>query len=89
MAFFIGIDIGGTFTDCAVLDYAGRIVTIAKTPTRRGDPDRGVMEAVAAAARRMAIEPQQLLQRVPRSSFTDARSLRTPSSSVRAFAPHC
>lgn len=61
MTFFIGIDIGGTFTDCAVLDDAGRIVTIAKSPTRRNDPDRGVLEAVAAVARNIDIEPQQLL----------------------------
>ena len=41
-----GIDIGGTFTDCAVLDINGRIITIAKSPTRHGEQDRGVMEAV-------------------------------------------
>ena len=61
MSYFIGIDIGGTFTDCVVLDDAGRIATIAKSPTRRTDPDRGVMNAVAAAARRMKTEPAVLL----------------------------
>ena len=62
MSYYIGIDIGGTFTDCAVLDDAGRIVTIAKSPTRRGDPDEGVIDAVTAAARRMKIEPGALLK---------------------------
>ncbi|HEY1361803.1 MAG TPA: hydantoinase/oxoprolinase family protein [Xanthobacteraceae bacterium] len=62
MEFFIGIDVGGTFTDCAVLDSAGRVVSIAKSPTRRGDPDRGVLEAVAAAARSMAVAPELLLR---------------------------
>jgi len=62
MNYYIGIDIGGTFTDCAVLDDAGRIVTIAKSPTRRGDPDQGVIDAVTAAARRMNIEPGALLK---------------------------
>jgi N-methylhydantoinase A len=62
VTFFIGTDIGGTFTDCAVLDDAGRIVTIAKSPTRRNDPERGVLEALASAARHMKLEPQQLLQ---------------------------
>ena len=61
MPYHIGIDIGGTFTDCAVLDGEGRIVTIAKSPTRRGEQDRGVMEAVEAAARRIGISTRDLL----------------------------
>jgi len=59
---YIGIDIGGTFTDCAVLDEAGRIVAIAKSPTRHGNLDLGVMEAVAAAARRIKTESGALLR---------------------------
>ena len=61
MSYYIGIDIGGTFTDCVVLDDAGRIATIAKSATRRADPDEGVINAVAAAARRMGIAPAELL----------------------------
>src|ERR1700722_19487950 len=62
MAYYIGIDIGGTFTDCAVLDDGGSIVSIAKSPTRRGEPDRGVLEAVEAAARRMTMSVGDLLR---------------------------
>ena len=62
MSYYIGIDIGGTFTDCAVLDDQGQIVAIAKAPTRRAEPDRGVLEAVAAAARRMGITAATLLR---------------------------
>ena len=61
MSFYIGIDIGGTFTDCVVLDDAGRIASIAKSPTGRAAPDQGVINAVAAAARRMGIAPAALL----------------------------
>lgn len=61
MSYFIGIDIGGTFTDCVVLDSDGRIAAIAKSPTRRAKPDEGVINSVAAAARRMGIEPAALL----------------------------
>ena len=61
MTYYIGIDIGGTFTDCAVLDGEGRIVGIAKAPSRRGEQDRSVMEAVDAAARRMALGTRELL----------------------------
>ena len=59
--YYIGIDIGGTFTDCAVLDDGGRIVTIAKAPSRRDDPAEGVMNAIAAAAARMGSETASLL----------------------------
>lgn len=62
MAYYVGIDIGGTFTDCAVLDEAGRIAAIAKAPTRRGDPDQGVLDAVAAAALRLGTDTGALLQ---------------------------
>jgi N-methylhydantoinase A len=62
MAYYIGIDIGGTFTDCAVLDGAGSIVSIAKAPTRRREPDQGVIDAVEAAARRMGIPYSELLK---------------------------
>ena len=61
MAYYIGIDVGGTFTDCAVLDSNGRIVTIAKSPTRRGEQDRGVLEAVEAAALNMKCSAEALL----------------------------
>ncbi|MGE0626589.1 MAG: hydantoinase/oxoprolinase family protein [Hyphomicrobiaceae bacterium] len=63
MTTFIGIDIGGTFTDCAVLDEAGRILTIAKAPTSRNAEERGVMDAVAAAAGNLGIGVDELLGR--------------------------
>lgn len=61
MTYYIGIDIGGTFTDCAVLDGQGRIAAIAKAPSVRGEQDVGVMAAIAAAARRLGLSTQQLL----------------------------
>ncbi len=50
MEHYIGIDIGGTFTDCAVLDRAGRIVATAKAPSTREDPAEGVLDAIRVAA---------------------------------------
>lgn len=43
----LGVDVGGTFTDAALLD-GDRLVT-AKTPTTPDDQSRGVVEAVRAA----------------------------------------
>lgn len=50
MEHYIGIDIGGTFTDCAVLDGEGRIVATAKAPSTRDDPAQGVLDAIRVAA---------------------------------------
>ena len=50
MEHYIGIDIGGTFTDCAVLDRDGRIVATAKAPSTRDDPAEGVLDAIRVAA---------------------------------------
>ena len=61
MTYYIGIDIGGTFTDCAVLDGQGRIAAIAKAPSVRGEQDIGVMAAVEAAARRLGLSTPALL----------------------------
>ncbi len=41
------IGIGGTFTDCAGLDAARHIAAIAKAPSTRDDPARGVTDAAA------------------------------------------
>jgi len=46
----VGIDIGGTFTDCVIIDGEGR-TTIAKALTTPADPSAGVLEALAAACR--------------------------------------
>ena len=40
----IGADIGGTFTDCAILDEKGEI-TIGKARTTPPDFERGVIDA--------------------------------------------
>jgi N-methylhydantoinase A len=46
MAFRIGVDIGGTFTDTTVLDEDGT-VTISKTPSVPHAPEQGVLEGLA------------------------------------------
>src|SRR4051812_44646268 len=45
----LGVDVGGTFTDAALLD-GDRLVT-AKAPTTADDQSRGVIDAVRAALR--------------------------------------
>ncbi|HZT51617.1 MAG TPA: hydantoinase/oxoprolinase N-terminal domain-containing protein, partial [Stellaceae bacterium] len=59
MAYLVGVDIGGTFTDCVVIDAAGAVAT-AKSPSTPDDFARGMLDAIAAAARQMRIEPDAL-----------------------------
>lgn len=49
MVWRIGIDIGGTFTDVALLDEAGGRIGVAKVPTTPADLDAGVVEGIQAA----------------------------------------
>jgi N-methylhydantoinase A len=65
MPFFIGVDIGGTFTDCAVLDDAG-IVHIGKAPTTPDDPMRGCLDSIAAAAAKVGLSLSELMTRSSR-----------------------
>jgi N-methylhydantoinase A len=58
----IGIDIGGTFTDCAVIAGNGRI-TSAKAPTTREDPSRGFFEALELVAAEQGVRLEELLAR--------------------------
>ena len=49
MSYLVGIDIGGTFTDCAIVDRGGRLLTI-KVPSTPQDFSRGMMDALGAGA---------------------------------------
>ncbi len=60
MAHIIGIDTGGTFTDCVVMDASGRIVT-AKAPSTPADFSEGVMESLRLAAERLGVSTETLL----------------------------
>src|SRR3984885_5639369 len=56
----IAVDIGGTFTDCVVVDQRGER-TVSKALTRCGALDEGVVEAVALNARQLGLSESELL----------------------------
>jgi N-methylhydantoinase A len=60
MTWRIGIDIGGTFTDVALVDDAGAHIGVAKVPTTPGDLAQGVLCALDMAMRRYALGPQDV-----------------------------
>src|SRR5271166_937314 len=57
MAWRIGVDIGGTFTDVALVDDASGEVGVAKVPTTPGDLTQGVLDALDAAMHRYRVAP--------------------------------
>src|SRR3954462_7695705 len=54
MSYLVGIDIGGTFTDCAIVDAAGKLLT-TKVPSTPPDFARGMMDALGAGAEALGI----------------------------------
>jgi N-methylhydantoinase A len=60
MAYFIGTDIGGTFTDLTMLSEAGEVM-IFKAPTTPEDRTRGVLDALALAAGALGMPVEKLV----------------------------
>src|ERR1700710_1256388 len=70
----IGVDIGGTFTDCVVIDAAGER-TVAKSLTTYDGFENGVLAALEVAAEELEIERGELLSRT--DSFVHGTTVAT------------
>ena len=55
MAWRVGVDIGGTFTDVALVDEASGRIGVAKVPTTPGDLTQGVLSALKLAMNRYRV----------------------------------
>ncbi|UCH75085.1 MAG: hydantoinase/oxoprolinase family protein [Rhodospirillales bacterium] len=60
MAWTIGVDVGGTFTDFYALDEASGAVRVEKRPSTPDDPGRAILDGLAALAARHAIPPAEV-----------------------------
>jgi N-methylhydantoinase A len=60
MAYYIGTDIGGTFTDCVVLDEGGNIV-VSKSPSTPPNFADGLMNSLLDAASQLGLPLSELL----------------------------
>src|SRR3954451_23841380 len=56
----IGVDIGGTFTDCVAVDDSGAR-SVSKSPTTHGALSDGVLEAVRVNAEQIGLTREELL----------------------------
>jgi N-methylhydantoinase A len=60
MTYYLGVDIGGTFTDCVAVDEAGAIFH-AKTPSTHGSsPVDGVLTGLELLAAEVGVDPGEL-----------------------------
>jgi len=60
MTYYCGVDIGGTFTDCVVLDDAGRVLN-AKTSSTPPHFQDGFLNALAEIAQKLGLSREEFL----------------------------
>jgi N-methylhydantoinase A len=63
MTYLVGVDIGGTFTDCAIVDAKGRLLT-TKVPSTPQDFSQGMMDALRAGADALELELDAFCRRI-------------------------
>ncbi|MFN0300094.1 MAG: hydantoinase/oxoprolinase family protein [Burkholderiales bacterium] len=61
--YLVGVDIGGTFTDCVVLDKRGNI-TATKAQSTPGNFAEGMLNAMRVAAERLSMPFDQFCERI-------------------------
>ncbi|HZZ50744.1 MAG TPA: hydantoinase/oxoprolinase family protein [Pseudonocardia sp.] len=60
--YLVGVDVGGTFTDCVIVDSGGRVAS-GKVLTRKDDRSRSFFEAVEEAAAGFGLSLSELFAR--------------------------
>ncbi len=85
----LGVDVGGTFTDAALLD--GDVLHTAKVPSTPEDQSRGVIEAVEEVLRRAEAKPADVLgfthgMTVGTNALLEERGARTALVATRGFS---
>jgi N-methylhydantoinase A len=80
----IGVDIGGTFTDCVVVSARGRVAT-GKVPTTPTDRSTGFFGSITAAAASLGVSDDQLLascERLVHGTTTGTNAIVSRTGSV-------
>src|SRR3954467_8715940 len=85
----LGVDVGGTFTDAALLD--GDVLHTAKVPSTPDDQSRGVIEAVQEVLRRASAEAPDVRafthgMTVGTNALLEERGARTALLATKGFS---
>lgn len=62
MAYRIGVDVGGTFTDMMLLDEASGKFWRVKTPSTPHDPSEAVLTALARISEQAGVDARNIAQ---------------------------
>ncbi len=93
MGYFIGVDIGGSFTDLALVDTSGRVWTF-KAPSVPHDLALGVEQVLCEAAQALSVTPEGLLgaaagfahgTTAATNAFLERKGARTGLVTTRGF----
>ncbi len=76
MAYVVGVDVGGTFTDLVCLDADGDAVVV-KVPSTPADPSVGVMDGLEEVARRLGKDLRSFLAETDRITHGTTVSTNT------------
>jgi N-methylhydantoinase A len=68
MGYYLGVDIGGTFTDCVAVEDGGRVFHAKVHSTHSSSPVEGVLAGLAELAREMGTDPDTMLASADRLS---------------------
>lgn len=60
MAYRLGVDVGGTFTDLALLDDDSGRLTVGKVPSVPADPSQGILAGIAQILAQASAEPARV-----------------------------
>jgi N-methylhydantoinase A len=61
VSYLIGIDTGGTFTDCVIMDEAGKVVA-GKSASTPSDFSLGILDSVRVTAESMGFGLEEILK---------------------------
>ncbi|HEX2227875.1 MAG TPA: hydantoinase/oxoprolinase family protein [Candidatus Binatia bacterium] len=86
-SFLVGIDVGGTFTDCVLVDSAGKSIA-EKTFTTPEDPSQGVLHGLDKLAERTGVPVKDFfasLRRIVHGTTITTNAVLTGRGAVTAF----
>jgi N-methylhydantoinase A len=61
MGYRLGIDVGGTFTDLALLDGASGRLVVGKVPSVPGDPSEGILHGITRILADAGVTPEEVV----------------------------
>src|SRR5499425_1039221 len=90
MGYRIGVDVGGTFTDLALIDEGSGALTIGKVPSVPTDPAVGILQGIQQLLTKNGIAPREVTYlahgtTVATNALLEGKGARTGLVTTRGF----